>query len=287
MPEDPKNWRPIIIVVTGIPQGRSNLVHMADWLGSRRGLVNIRHVIVGPFDQMRRRRRMAENNLARFIRENNLIAVSNVDILQDRVNDIRTILRSQGFGTFVANTVILDWSERDEMNPGEFEKLCRGIMLADKTLLLLKVDPDRRFGRRKRIGVWVEMDSPHQAMTLILGFLISQDPDWASASIEAHILCGGLTDERDYYRTESFLAQSRIPMEVEFHPDLARTDIFSQPEEIARRSKYSDLLIAPINLDPQDPEHLGLSMARAASAIEKLPSALLVRGKAPVDIAES
>ncbi len=287
IPEHPKNWRPIIIVVTGAPQGRSDLIQMADWLGGGAGLVNMRHVIVGSFDRMRSRRKMAENNLHRYIRENKLTALSNVDILQDRVNDIRTILRSQGFGSFVANTVILDWNERNELKPGEFEKLCQGIMLADKTLLILRVDPDRRFGEKKKICVWSEIGSPHQAMTLILGFLISQDADWSIASIHLHILCGGVIDDKEYEHTYQLIKESRIPMETHFHEDLHKSDPLNHSEEISRRSKDADLVIIPLNMATEEPEKLIEPMDNSAAAIERLPSTLMVRAGAFMDISEA
>jgi amino acid transporter len=287
LPDHPRNWRPIIMVVTGVPQGRSNLVHMADWLGSGKGLVNLRHVIVGPIEKMGQRRKIAQNNLARFIKENNLIALSNVDVLRDRVNDIRTILRSQGFGSFVANTVILDWNEREELKPGEFEKLCQGVMFADKTLLILRVDPDRHFRERRKISVWMEMGAANRAMTLILGYLISQDPDWAHSSIQTNVTLKAHARESDRLETEALLAESRIPMQVQFHEDIMGNDIFSHADEVSRRSIDSDILIVPLSLDPAKPEDLRVSMDRIQGVIGKLPSVLMVRADATIEITES
>jgi len=284
--DHPKNWRPHIVVVTGIPQGRLNIVELAHWFGSRRGLVTIRHVMTGPFKRMLARKRLAYNNLAKFIRDEGLTALYAVDVVEDRASDLRKILDSQGFGAFSANTVILDWDERDQLNRGEFEKLCEGILVAGLTLLILHVDSDRRFGDQRNIHIWMDLKSPHHSMMLLLGYLISQGEDWPGSRINVHIIgCNG-ADDQECSEAEASLKESRIPMDVTFHTDLQTADIHSHADEITSRSEDSDLLIIPFPFDGSDADHMLPVMDELAATVARLPSVLIVRGHASVDLRE-
>jgi amino acid transporter len=284
LPEHPKNWRPNVMVVTGIPQGRLDLVALADWLGSRRGLVTFHHVLVGPYEKLRRRKRMALNNLVRFINEHRLNALASVDVVEHRTQDLRKIIASQGFGTFRANTVMLDWRERDELKPGEFEELCTGVIAAHKTLLVLHVDSDRKFGDKKRIDVWVDRDSVYLPMMMLLAYLVSQDRDWKGSRIRVHVT--GRTTDSSASGPENLLAGSRIPVEPVIHDDLDSADLSLRADPIVAASVGTDLLIVPFPYDGTDSEEMKAVLDRLGRETARLPSVLLVRGQAHVDLKE-
>ncbi len=286
LPQHAKNWRPNIMVVTGIPQGRLNLVELAEWLGSRRGIVTLHHVLVGPYAKLQRRRRMAINNLLRFIRENQLNALPAVDVVEDRTIDLRMIATSQGFGSFQPNTVMLDWNEREEVSPGEFEKLCQGASVAQKTLLVLRVDRDRKFGNRKRIDVWIEHDSPHLPMLLILSYLISQDEAWRGSHIRLNVMMGSAGDAQSSEKVQEAVRESRIPVHMEFHEELGVNDFYERTDAIARKSIDADLLIVTFPYDGSDPGELKEVLDKLSANFALLPSVLMVRGEEHIELAE-
>jgi hypothetical protein len=286
LPEHPKNWRPNIMVVSGVPQGRLDLVELSDWLGSRRGLVTLHHIMVGPYGKMRPRRRMAWNNLVKFIGDNRLNALPAVDVVQDRSTDLQKVVTSQGFGSFQPNTVLLDWNEREELKPGEFEKLCAGVIIADKALLVLKVDRDRRFGAHKRIDLWLDHESVHLPMLLILSYLISQDSDWNDSIIHLQLLGSQATRDEDRQRVEEVLRGARIPVQTRYF-DAAEALRFQQQEDlIARESMNSDLVIFPFPYDGSDPDEMRSELDKLAARMRLLPSVLVVRGRDYVDLGE-
>ena len=286
LPEHPKNWRPNIMVASGIPQGRLDLVELSDWLGSRRGLVTLHHIMVGPYVKMHTRKRMAWNNLVKFIGDNQLNALPAVDVVQDRTTDLQKVVTSQGFGSFQPNTVLFDWNEREELKPGDFEKLCAGVIIADKALLILKVDRDRRFGDRKRIDVWSDSESMHLPMLLILSYLISQDPDWNGSRMELHLLSPEVSSRADGRRVDEVLKDARIPVKVAFHEEAAILPIPERQEFIARESMQSDLVIMPFPYDGVDPEEMQTALDQLSSHLKFLPSVMLVRGREYVDLRE-
>ena len=286
LPEHPKNWRPNIMVASGIPQGRLDLVELSDWLGSRRGLVTLHHIMVGPYEKMHKRKRMAWNNLVKFIGDNQLNALPAVDVVQDRTADLQRVVTSQGFGSFQPNSVLFDWSERQDLKPGEFEKLCAGVIIADKSLLILKVDRDRKFGAHKRIDVWSGYDSVHLPMLLLLSYLISQDSDWSGTDIHLHLLAGKETSDQDRERVEKVLQDARIPVQTEFHEEPDAHGLTDRMDLITKQSVHSDLLIIPFPYDDVDTEEMQTALDDLVHHMKNLPSVLMVRGRDYVDLRE-
>ncbi|MBU2550115.1 MAG: amino acid permease [Proteobacteria bacterium] len=200
--EQPKNWRPNIMVLTEIPQGRMELVRFAHWFGQRNGVVTLRHIIVGPFDKVGRRVKMAKNNLDAFIEENDLKAFGAVDVIGDPENDLRLVLSSQGYGGFTANSVLVDWEERSKNGGADFPGIVRGIEQAEKNLLLLKLDRDRGFSDRSAVDVW-SRGRENASMMLILAELLTRNPDWRHALIRFSLV---IEDESD---RETAIAEAR------------------------------------------------------------------------------
>jgi amino acid transporter len=286
MEDHPKNWRPITMVMSGIPQGRPDLVDLANWVGSSKGIVTLRHIIVGPFSKLKNRYTIAKNNAKRFVEEKALLAVTAVDLVEDRGPGLRTLISSQGFGALQANTVLIDWSERSEPEPDEFAKLCTSILAARKTLLVFRADSDRKFGRKRRIDVWVENDIARRQILILIAYLISRSDDWRGAEIHFHVM----TERTDHAIIQEEVARAggewRIPMTVHLHDDIAPRCFLEDADPIRQLSLETDLLIAPFPYDGDDSDELTIVLKALAGQISKLPTVLFVRGEGIVDLRE-
>lgn len=274
--EHPKNWRPNIMVLTRIPQGRMDLVKFAHWFGQRSGVVTLRHIMVGPFEKMGRRRRVAINNLDRFISENNLMAFGAVDVLEKQSRDLRLVLLSQGYGTFRGNAVLIDWDERAESTPEEFKQLVLGVLQADKTLMLLREDSDRGFGSRDRIDVWAQGREEASVM-LVLADLLRRNREWRDTDIRFFYLFSG-EDATNAARGEAdrLVDAGRVRCEITIVP---------QNEEIEKMmvevSSATSLLIC--GFDPMS-DGGGDPFDKMDRRLEQLPTTLLVKAAPGMDL---
>ena len=275
-PAQDKNWRPNIVVLTEIPQGRLDLVQFAHWFGQRNSVVTFRHVIVGEPEKLEKRRKLARNNLTRFIRENNLLAFGAVDVVKNRTNDLRLILESQGYGSFQSNAVMIDWAERRERGADEFREIVSAVLAANKTLLALHTDVDRGFGQHDEIHLWPQ--SPQDAaLMLILADLLVRNPQWHNAKIRYFAVIDSEEDrgqiEQDIERTVS---AGRIPCEVQ-------VVVSNEPRarEMSRRSSGSSLVMC--SFDPAD-KGTGDPFETMEATVETLPTTLMVKAALGLDV---
>lgn len=274
-PSHDKNWRPNIVVLTEIPQGRLDLVNFAHWFGQRNGVVTIRHMMVGPYERLQRRRRMAVNNLARFIRDNHLLAFGAVDVVRDRADDLRLILESQGYGSFQGNTVLMDWAERAERGSEDFEQTVAAILATGKTLLLLRVDVDRRFGAQDTIDLW-PANADDTALMLILADLLGRNSSWRRARVRLFRTIRAESErESAVADAERITAASRIRCEIN-----VILDEVGGVEELARHSVNTSLVLRSVSAEPGAPP----DFAAIDRALEQLPTTLLVKADQRLDL---
>jgi hypothetical protein len=275
-PEHPKNWRPNMMVLTRIPQGRMDLVRFAHWFGQQSGVVTIRHVMVGPFEKMARRRQLAGNNLNRFIAENNLMAFGAVDVLEEQSTDLRLVLMSQGYGTFRGNAVLIDWSERAESKPGEFEDLVFGVLQADKTLMLLREDNDRGFGSCNRIDVWAK-GREEASIMLVLADLLRRNRQWR----DTDILFFYLVDKKENINAAEdeatrLVEAGRVRCEITVMVEDGAID-----KTMSKTSSDASLLLCgfdPAVCGDEDP------FEKMNQRLEHLPTTLLVKAASGMDL---
>ena len=272
-PSQDKNWRPNIVVLTEIPQGRLDLVRFAHWFGQRNSVVTIRHLMLGPHRKLGRRRRMATNNLVHFIQENNLLAFGAVDVIRNRDHDLRLILESQGYGSFQGNTVLMDWAERAEQGPAAFGQTVAAILDAGKTLLLLSADVDRKFGTQDSIDLWPN-NSEDSSLMLVLADLLTRNAAWSGARIRAF-----WTIEEEQQREQSLaeagrlMAASRIRCEIEIV--LCQG---SRQEEMSRRSAETSLVMLSLEAGGEGDQDA------VQSTLSRLPTTLLVEAAQGLDV---
>lgn len=179
-----KNWRPNILVFTGQPHNRGALVEMAQWLSRGYGIVSFFQLLVGDVDHLapRQLRTVARRQIQTFIREQNMAAFAEVDIVDDFYAGVVTVAQSHGVGGLKPNTVLMGWSGTDGGRVQAL-RLLATLTNMEKSVLFLHHDEIRSFGNRKLIDVWWRGRSRNAELMLLLAYIISQHPTWHGASI--------------------------------------------------------------------------------------------------------
>ena len=76
-----------------------------------------------------------------------------VDVVDELYRGAVSVAQSYGLGTFEANTVLVGWPNEGNVPQTTFK--CSGDLIAlDKTVMVLRYDPKRRFGNYRRIQIW-------------------------------------------------------------------------------------------------------------------------------------
>ena len=210
-----KNWRPNILVFTGQPHNRAPLVEVADWLSRGYGIVSFYQLLVGDIDKLaaRRLRSVARRQIRAFILEQNMSAFAEADIVDSFYAGAVTVCQSHGVGGLEPNTVLMGWSDTEGGRALSL-RLLSTLYDLDKSVLYLRHDEKRGFGKRKVIDVWWRGQSGNGDLMLLLAHIISQNPTWEGASIRLlQILQRGEGREQTEAHLRALLDRVRVAAE--------------------------------------------------------------------------
>lgn len=179
-----KNWRPNIVVFTGLPQDREELRELGTWLSSGRGIVSFVHLIIGNVDQLINRglRTTATKNLQEYIRRHGVTAFAECSISEDFYQGVLGVVQNHGIAGLEPNTTVMGWSTELEMQRRQV-RLIRTMLGLRKSILFLCYDENKGFGNRRRIDVWWRGRDRNAELMLLLAHLIRQSRAWEGAEI--------------------------------------------------------------------------------------------------------
>lgn len=270
MPEDPKNWRPTILVLSGNPASRETLVSYAVWLEAGRGIVLMANVLSGTVQQAPHRRRMAEKQLEDFCRTKGIEAFPVVAVGEDVRSSLSLLLQTVSLGPIRPNLAMFGWASAAE----GFERQADLMRIATTSGMSLVVVQDRGVpdpGKPRRIDVWWR-GRQNGELLLLLAHLLTRNWEWLQAEIRVLRMIDG--------------EAGRIPAEEALQELIhaARVDavakaVLSSEEGLAAvirsHSSDADCVILGFEL-PEPGGEVGFHAAFARLTAD-LPTTLLVR----------
>jgi len=181
MPEDPKNWRPTILVLSGNPASRETLVSYAVWLEAGRGIVLMANVLQGTVQQAPQRRRMAEKQLVEFCRAKSIQAFPVVAIGDDVRQSLSLLLQTVSLGPIRPNLAMFGWASAPEGFARQAD-LMRIATTSDMSLVVVQDRGVPEPGSAQRIDVWWRGRQNGELM-LLLAHLITRNWEWLQTDI--------------------------------------------------------------------------------------------------------
>ena len=180
----PKNWRPIILALSGGTWNRINLVVYAHWLTAGHGILSLAHIIVGDIFEHLSRRSNQERLLRKAIRSRDLAAFPVVTVAESVNKGIESLVQTHGLGGIRPNTVMIGWSTDPERYEA-FGSTLRTIALLERSIVALrcgwKLD-DSWTPPPGDIDVWWR-GRENGSLMLVLAHLLRQNDRWRTKRI--------------------------------------------------------------------------------------------------------
>ena len=180
----PKNWRPIILALSGGAWLRNHLVEFGSWFTAQRGVLALGQVIVGDFEDRIERRDIEEAKLRKFIAGEEWEAFPAVVVESDLFAGMKSLLQSFGIGAIRPNAVLLGWSE-DPERIGMFGRMLRVCRNLGKSLLVVRA-PESEGPRESMpagtIDIWWR-GGRHGTLMMVLAHLMTVNQELRSRTI--------------------------------------------------------------------------------------------------------
>ncbi|MDJ1175744.1 hypothetical protein [Roseofilum capinflatum] len=207
--EDPKNWRPHLLVLSGIPRKRWPLIELADSLTHNRGLITISSVLPEGYRDLSQQGEL-EITIREYVEKRGVQALVRVITAPDPFEGAVRLVETYGLGPLVPNTVLLGDSESPERRD-QYCQMIAQLHQAKRSIIVFRENAERGFGRRRRIDIWWRGMQANGGLMLLLAYLLRTDIDWHQAQIFVKII---VTDEAAAesarLNLEQFMGQLRL-----------------------------------------------------------------------------
>ena len=191
----PKNWRPVIMALSGTGWTRSHIPIYGHWLTSGQGILTLAHVVSGDIEDHAERRDQYERILRSFIAKEELQAFPVVTCNPLLSDGIESLIQCHGIGGLRPNTVLLGWPR--EAKAESFGANIRLIARMNRSILAARFTSHRKDDDDEQeisdlddhwkvpqgtIDVWWRgMDNG--ALMLLLAHLLHKNPGWRNNTI--------------------------------------------------------------------------------------------------------
>ncbi len=184
--EDPKNWRPHVLVLSGIPRKRWSLVELADAFTHNRGLITVASILPSGSRTIAQQAEL-EDTLRDYLDKHGVPALARVVTADNPFVGAQQLVSTYGLGAIVPNTVLLGDSEEVSRRAGYCHMLAE-IHHAGRSIAILRENHDLGFGQRQRIEIWWGGMQANGSLMLLLAYLLRNNHAWRQATIYLNLV---------------------------------------------------------------------------------------------------
>lgn len=236
--DDRKNWKPDVMVFSGQPQNREDLVYTANLLCKGKGIITLVSYVLGKISNKLTTKEVLEKNLETYLLENEILAFSEVVIAENMESAVIHAVQANGLGYMKPNSVLMGFRKKTD-NLQDYIESLKNIVSLGKNLLLLHMNEEKGFGERERIDVWWGGLENNGWLMINLAHIISLNDDWKNCELRfLSVVREEEEKEKRKEDIEKLLEDSRVQGKVEVV--YSKENIHSIIEE---ESKETDLTI--------------------------------------------
>ena len=182
----PKNWRPIILALSGASWERPHLAVYGHWFTAGHGVLTLGYVIQGDVENRMERLVSQERILYTFIQEQKLEAFPAVVVAPTVPAGMESLVQIHGLGALRPNTVLVGWPTEKE-KALKFAATLRSVTSLERSIIAMKfndvaLDGNSRMVPHGTIDVWWRGHQNGELM-LLLAHLLAQNQVWRSRPI--------------------------------------------------------------------------------------------------------
>ncbi len=213
----PKNWRPIILAMSGGSGSRLHLTVLGHWLTSGHGILNLGQVIQGDVEDRVQRIANQEEILEKFIIDEELDAFPNVVASPTVTEGIEYLIQCSGLGALRPNTLLLGWPNQETKAEAVVSSL-RVIDSLRRNIIMARFEDIPENPRKAppgTIDVWWRGLKNGELM-LLLAHLLRQNPKWRDRTIRLMRVVGDEAARSDVLRhLQDLASNSRIEVDAQ------------------------------------------------------------------------
>ncbi len=213
--DDPRNWRPHILIFAGDTAKRIGLVRLGSWFNQNRGILTVCRLVQGDVAELAPEMREIKASMSEDLERENLVAFSEVNVVPDFESGAINVAQANGIAGLHSNTVMFGWPEKPERFESQL-RIVRAMSRLRKSTIIARLNWKIEPGQRKRIDIWWRGKQRNGDLMLLLAYLLRLNSDWKDARIALRSI---VSNESKREQAEQDLADlvpsTRIKLETE------------------------------------------------------------------------
>jgi len=257
--EHAKDWRPYVLAFSDDPERRARLLKFASWIEGGSGITTLVRVLQGEGSHMLQKREEALAALEKELKQLDSAAFPLVVTARTIEEAVPVLVQACGTGPIVANTVLVNWIEKesalvDQWTNTRYGRNLRTAFRLGSNLVILDADKAEwealaEVPAKKRvIDIWWGAEATSHLM-LLLAYLMTRSDDWDGATIRLLVPAEGGDSEKTLATLREMLDAARITAEPTVVEGKAG-------EALVEHSRDSSIVFLPLEIHgdrPVDP----------------------------------
>lgn len=274
--QDPRNWRPHVLVLSEDIKEDLPALEMAEQVGQHRGIVTLVHVVAGELDGSGPRPDEILAQDRRLLDAEHMKAFAEVAVCPEPRGAAAVIAQANGMAGLQSNTVMFGYRiEQGSERLAELVALSAQMTTLHKsTLVYLPPAMVKRRGAGEQcIVLWWAGKQNNGDLMLLLAHLLTVSSEWRGARIQLKSVVDDEAQAAERSRElDQLLPEVRIDVSVHVIEKPAERPV---RKVIAEHSQDADLVMLGLGTPPKGQE--AVYAERMVELLEELPATLLVR----------
>ncbi len=184
--DDPKNWRPHILVLSGAPTSRWYLIELANDFTQNRALMTVCTTLTTPGVPVERQSAM-EQQIREYMLQRGVNSLVRVFFYKDPFEGGKRLVDTYGLGEMVPNTIMLGATENLH-NEKAYCDMIRHFYRSKRNVVIVRENLEKCFGQRQRIDIWWGGLKVNGGLMIVLAYLLQRSILWRNAEINLKML---------------------------------------------------------------------------------------------------
>jgi len=245
-----RSWRPNLLVLSGAPTKRLELVELADAISHGKGFLTVASILkedqvaaekVAPFERL----------IRKFLKDKKIPSLVEVLRAPSVENGIKQLISIYGIGPVVPNTYLLGECQKDDML-AEHASMIKQISGARKNIVLVQTGEKKKTKvKRKQIHCWWGDDKNSSWLMLVLAYQLTTSTEWRRSDLTVRTFAESELERRNMLsKLQHDFVEARIAADIEVLIEEPSKD--KRFDLIRKFSEKADLLFT--EMKPPSPE---------------------------------
>jgi solute carrier family 12 (sodium/potassium/chloride transporter), member 2 len=245
--DNPKSWRPNILVLSGSLSKRWHLVDFANGITHEKGLFTVA-TILSDKEVTQEKVSDFEKNITDYLNNKKIRALVRVTRAENTFPGAIQLVNSYGLGPLVPNTVLLGESKVSDHNES-YAEMINHFYKSKRNVIIMQDFVSDDFRNKKSVDIWWGGLKGNGGLMMILGYLMYGSPYWQNIKINIKMVVA--TDEAALMAQDN-LSEMFSKMRVDFNIKVLVSNGGNFWDILKTESANSDLVMLGLKTPDKD-----------------------------------